>query len=182
MSVYTHIIVVQSLSHVWLFCDPMVFCPWNFPGKNTGMSLPFPSAEDLPNPGIKPLSPVSPALTSRFFTNRCHLGSLILTPYSNFPKLFLSYLFKFNFLELSSKKEFTCCCFFIFFYLKVNCFTEFCWFMPNINMNMLLWVITWFSSFYNNSFLSTLHTVIYQIILGTLPVLTFGLVISCGGV
>ena len=116
MSVYTHIIVVQSLSHVWLFCDPMVFCPWNFPGKNTGMSLPFPSAEDLPNPGIKPLSPVSPALTSRFFTNRCHLGSLILTPYSNFPKLFLSYLFKFNFLELSSKKEFTCCCFFIYFF------------------------------------------------------------------
>ena len=100
MSVYTHIIVFQSLSHVWLFRDPMVFCPWNFPGKNTGMSLPFPSPEDLPNPGIKP---VPPTLASRFFTNRCYLGSLILSPYSNFPKLFLSYLFKFNFLELSKK-------------------------------------------------------------------------------
>jgi len=180
MSVYTHIIVIQSLSHVGLCCDPMVFCPWNFPGKNTGMNLPFPSPQDLPNPGIKPLSPVSPALASRFFTSRCHLGSFILNPYSNFPKLFLSYLFKFNSLELSSKKDLHVVVFLFIFYLKVNCFTEFCWFMPNINMNMLLWVITWFSSFYNNSFLSTLLTIIYWIILGTLPVLTFDLVISCG--
>ena len=29
--------------------------PWDSPGKNTG--LPFPSPEDLPNPGIKPWSP-----------------------------------------------------------------------------------------------------------------------------
>ena len=28
----------------------------------------FPSSEDLPNPGIKPTSPVSPALAGRFFT------------------------------------------------------------------------------------------------------------------
>ena len=173
MSVYTHI---QSLSHVWLFRDPMVFCPWNFPGKNTGMSLPFPSPEDLPNSGIKPMSPT---LASRFFTNRCHLGSLILTPYSNFPKLFLSCLFKFNFLELSSKKDLHVVLF--IFYLKVNCFTELCWFMPNSNMNTLLWVTTWFSSFHNSS-LSTLHTIIYRMILGTTPVLTVGLVISCGGV
>ena len=30
--------------------------------------LPFPSPRDLPNPGIKPESPLSPALTSGFFT------------------------------------------------------------------------------------------------------------------
>ena len=30
--------------------------------------LPFPSLGDLPNPGIKPTSPVSPALASEFFT------------------------------------------------------------------------------------------------------------------
>ena len=30
---------------------------------------------DLPNPGIKPVSLVSPALASRFSTTRCHLGS-----------------------------------------------------------------------------------------------------------
>ena len=30
--------------------------------------LPFPSLEDLPNPGIKPTSPMSPALAGGFFT------------------------------------------------------------------------------------------------------------------
>ena len=30
--------------------------------------LPFPTPEDLPDPGIKPTSPVSPALADGFFT------------------------------------------------------------------------------------------------------------------
>ena len=30
--------------------------------------LPFPTPGDLPDPGIKPVSPVTPALTGRFFT------------------------------------------------------------------------------------------------------------------
>ena len=30
--------------------------------------LPFPPPGDLPNPGIEPMSPVSPALAGRFFT------------------------------------------------------------------------------------------------------------------
>ena len=30
--------------------------------------LPFPSTGDLPNPGIKPIAPMAPALTGRFFT------------------------------------------------------------------------------------------------------------------
>ena len=30
--------------------------------------LPFPTPEDLPDPGIKPLSPASSALAGRFFT------------------------------------------------------------------------------------------------------------------
>ena len=30
--------------------------------------LPFPSPGDLPDPGIEPMSPVSPALADRFFT------------------------------------------------------------------------------------------------------------------
>ena len=37
---------------------------WDFPGRNTG--LPFPSPGDLPNPGIKP---ISPALAGGFFTS-----------------------------------------------------------------------------------------------------------------
>ena len=36
--------------------------------------LPFLSLGDLPDPGIKPVSLVSPALTGRFF-NTCHLQS-----------------------------------------------------------------------------------------------------------
>ena len=39
--------------------------------------LPLPSAEDLPDPGIKPTSLESPALTGRFFTTR-HLGNPFL--------------------------------------------------------------------------------------------------------
>ena len=39
-----------------------LLCSWDFPGKNTG--FPFPSPEDLPNPGTKP---ASPALADRFF-------------------------------------------------------------------------------------------------------------------
>ena len=181
------------------------------------------------------MSPMSLALAGRLFTNRCHLGSLILIPYSNFPKLFQSYLFKFNFLAAAAtakslqscptlcdpidgsppgsyvpgilqartlvwvaisfsnawkwkmkvkslscvqlfatpwtaayqaptsmgfsrqeywsgvplpsplislnyhQKRLTCCLF--IFYLKVNWFGE-VWFLPNINMSMLLWVIT----------------------------------------
>ena len=33
-----------------------LLCPWDFPGKNTGVGLPFPSPGDLANPGIKPSS------------------------------------------------------------------------------------------------------------------------------
>ena len=33
-------------------------CPWDFPGKNIGVGLSFPSPGDLPNPEIKPTSPV----------------------------------------------------------------------------------------------------------------------------
>ena len=35
--------------------------PWDFPGKNTG-GLPFPPPGDLTDPGIKLISPASPAL------------------------------------------------------------------------------------------------------------------------
>ena len=41
-------------------------CPWDFPGKNSS-GLPCPPPGDLPNSGIEPTSPVSPALAGRFF-------------------------------------------------------------------------------------------------------------------
>ena len=40
--------------------------PWNFPGKNTGVGCA--TLGDLPDPGIEPVLPVSPALTGRLFT------------------------------------------------------------------------------------------------------------------
>ena len=55
-------------------CDPMdcmsptwLLCPWDFPSKNTGAGLPFPSQGGLPKPGIKP---ESPALVGGFFTRK----------------------------------------------------------------------------------------------------------------
>ena len=54
------------------FCDPMNCSPpgfsgpWDFPGKNTGLS--FPPPRNLPSPGIKFTSLASSALTGGFFT------------------------------------------------------------------------------------------------------------------
>ena len=63
----------QLLSHVQLFATP-----WTIAGQtplSMGLSqqkcwseLPFPPPGDLPNPGIKPMSPVVHALAGRFFT------------------------------------------------------------------------------------------------------------------
>ena len=39
-----------------------------FPRQEYWSALPFPSPGDLPDPGIKPVSPVSPELAGRFFT------------------------------------------------------------------------------------------------------------------
>ena len=39
-----------------------LLCPWDSPGKNTGVDLPFPPPGDFSDPGIKPTSPASPAL------------------------------------------------------------------------------------------------------------------------
>jgi len=39
-----------------------------FSRQENWSELPFPSSEDLPDPGIKPRSVIAPALASRFFT------------------------------------------------------------------------------------------------------------------
>ena len=39
-----------------------------FPRQEYWSGLPFPSPGDLPNPGIEPTSPASPALAGGFFT------------------------------------------------------------------------------------------------------------------
>ena len=43
-------------------CLTVTYCPWGFPGKNTGVGCHFPPPGDLPNSGIEPTLPASPAL------------------------------------------------------------------------------------------------------------------------
>ena len=44
-----------------------LLCPWNFPGKNTGVGYHFLPQGNLPDPGIEPLSLASPSLAGGFF-------------------------------------------------------------------------------------------------------------------
>ena len=57
-------VLVSCVSHSVLSdsWDPMdssarLLCPWNSPGKNTGVGCPFLLQGDLPNPGVEPGSP-----------------------------------------------------------------------------------------------------------------------------
>ena len=66
-------VYAQLLQLCPTFCDPMDCSPPI--SLSTGLSrqkywsgLPCPSPGDLPNPGIKPVSLMSPALAGRFFT------------------------------------------------------------------------------------------------------------------
>ena len=49
-------------------CSPPGSCVHGISQKEYQNLLPFPYQGDLPHPGIKPMSPVSPALVGRFFT------------------------------------------------------------------------------------------------------------------
>ena len=63
-------VCVQLLSHVWLFCNPINFSQAGSSVQEIFQGtpeLPFPTLEDLPHPGIKSTSLVSPALADGFF-------------------------------------------------------------------------------------------------------------------
>ena len=74
--VNTTLLISYVLSRVWLFATPWtVPCQaplsMEFSRQEYWSGLPFPTLEDLHNPGIKPTSPVSPTslcITGRFFT------------------------------------------------------------------------------------------------------------------
>ena len=71
----------QSFSHFQLFATPWtVACQVplsiRFPKQEYWSRLPFPSPWDLPDPGIEPKSPVSPALAGVFSTTAPHVKSL----------------------------------------------------------------------------------------------------------
>ena len=64
---------VQSLSCVQLFATPWTVAPQaplsvEFSRQESWNGLPFPSPEDLPDPGIEPRSLASPVLAGGFFT------------------------------------------------------------------------------------------------------------------
>ena len=61
------------LSRVRFFATPWTVArqtplSMGFPRQEYWSGLPFPSPGDLPDPGIEPLSPASPALAGGFFT------------------------------------------------------------------------------------------------------------------
>ena len=65
----------QLLSRVRLFATPWTVArqpplSMGFPRQEYWSGLPRPSPGDLPNPGIEPVSPESPALASGFFTTK----------------------------------------------------------------------------------------------------------------
>ena len=65
----------KSLQSCLTLCDPMdnmqparLLYPWRFSRQEYWSGLPCPPPGNLPNPGIKPTSLMSPALASGFFT------------------------------------------------------------------------------------------------------------------
>ena len=58
-------------------CSPPGSCPWNFSGRNTGVVAIFFPQGNLPDPGIEPISHLSPAVEGRFFTTSATWGAPI---------------------------------------------------------------------------------------------------------
>ena len=67
--VYT-VCMLSRFSHVWLFetLSPPGSYVWDSSGKEYWSGLPCPPPGHLANPGIEPMSPMSPFLASGFFT------------------------------------------------------------------------------------------------------------------
>ena len=62
-----------------------LLCPWNSPGKNTGVGCHSLLQGTLPNPGIKPMSLMSPGLAGRFFITSAawevHVTNVCVSPF-----------------------------------------------------------------------------------------------------
>ena len=72
---FAPVVVVQSLSHAWLFANPWTVALqasliMGFSRQEYWSELPFPSPGDLPHSGIETVSLLPPALplASKFFT------------------------------------------------------------------------------------------------------------------
>ena len=68
-------------------CDPIDYSPVGSSVRGINQQeywsgLPFPPPKDFPNPGIKPMFPMSPALEDRFFTTKPHGKPVLVLKYS----------------------------------------------------------------------------------------------------
>ena len=61
------LIGIQLFATSWTVATRLL-CPWDSPGKNTGVDCHFLLLGDLPDAGIEPVSLMSSALAGRFFT------------------------------------------------------------------------------------------------------------------
>ena len=73
----------QSFSYIQLFLTPwtivhQALLSMGLSGQEYWSGLPFPPPGNLPDPGVEPLSPTSPALAGGFF-NASHLGSPVIS-------------------------------------------------------------------------------------------------------
>ena len=73
LELYLAFVAVCVLSPVWVFATPWTVAhqaplSMGFHRQEYWSGLPFPSPKDLPDQGIKLISPVSHALAGRFFT------------------------------------------------------------------------------------------------------------------
>jgi len=69
--------VLSHFSHVWLFVTPEIVArqaplSMGFSRQEYWSQLPFPPPVDLSDPGIKPMSLMSPALAGKFFTTNAN--------------------------------------------------------------------------------------------------------------
>ena len=82
-------VCAQSLSRVQLFLTPWTVARQaplsvQFPNQECWSGLPFPTPGDLPDAGIEPLSPESPALAGGYFTTEPSGSQLADIPSSVF--------------------------------------------------------------------------------------------------
>ena len=94
-------------------CSPPSCSVHGFPRQEYWSGLPFPSSGDLPDPGIKPTSHMSPALAGGFFTIsttweaplRWHCPNSVLSLTPSETNLTLNFSWRF----FSSQLFFSCC-------------------------------------------------------------------------
>ena len=84
--VWCQLCVFVQLSYVWLSAAPrtgacLALCAW-ISRQEYWSGLPFLPRGDLPNPGIEPASPESPALAGRFFATETP-GGIYFISYKN---------------------------------------------------------------------------------------------------